>query len=90
MEVSVADQWLDLSLTRDLTELEGTLDAHLAPRCGTISCRWGISFVPYPVPGTVSQRVFLGQLRNFLCCEIENFVEIFVRRRIIYIAKKNP
>ena len=32
VEASVGDQWLDLSLTRDLTELEGTLDAHLAPR----------------------------------------------------------
>lgn len=34
VEVSVADQWIDLSLTRDLSGLASTLDAHLAPRCG--------------------------------------------------------
>lgn len=32
VEASVVDQWLDLSQTRDLVELAGTLDAHLAPR----------------------------------------------------------
>lgn len=31
-EASLVDQWLDLALTRNLPELEGVLDAHLAPR----------------------------------------------------------
>lgn len=40
MEMSIVDQWLDLSLGRDLADLASTLDAHLAPRC-----------VIYPVDG---------------------------------------
>lgn len=33
VEMSIVDQWLDLSLGRDLADLASTLDAHLAPRC---------------------------------------------------------
>lgn len=32
MEMSIMDQWLDLSLARDMTDLAPALDAHLAPR----------------------------------------------------------
>lgn len=35
----MVDQWLDLSQTRDLAELAGTLDAHLAPRYGMFVTR---------------------------------------------------
>lgn len=33
VESSIVDQWLDLVQTRNIVELEDTLDAHLAPRC---------------------------------------------------------